>query len=141
MQTEPTKPSVEFVLRTVENPGAIMEGVIPFDNPVGFEDWITRGLADGSFQIVGLQLDGEIVGHLVYRVSNDREKELVIVAMHNMKNVADTFDHTEVFVDKLARSFGVRQIRFHTLRHGLVKRGLQYGYRVSEFVMRKTLTD
>ena len=131
--------AIEFVLRSITDDTQRIEGKIPFDNPCGFDDWISRGISDGSFSVCYLHTEGKEVGQLIYRVSHDRENELVIVALHTYEPIFNTLVAADIFATRLAEKLNVKHIRFHTLRAGLVKESLKLGFRVSEFVLRKDL--
>ncbi len=132
--------TVEFSIERIDELLAESQAAIPFDNPTGFADWILREVSSGNLLQVVMRIDGENVGTLTYCITGDTFKELLITSAFikfapvNLLPIVDTFSTV------IAKRANCKFIRFHTVRKGLIKIALKdYGYKVSEIVLRKTL--
>jgi hypothetical protein len=115
---------------------------IPFDNPTAWNDYLARGVKDGSFVLLDITHKGERVGILVYRVDASAARELVIVAAYCNPIPGEDVSS---FIVKTSEAIGHKEncqsVRFHTLRPGLITKTTKAGFRVAEIVLRKSLEN
>lgn len=115
---------------------------IPFDNPTAWNDYLARGVKDGSFVLLDITNNGERVGLLVYRVDASAARELVIVAAYcNPIPGVDVSTFIVETSEALGKKENCQSVRFHTLRPGLITKTTKAGFRVAEIVLRKSLQD
>ena len=115
---------------------------IPFDSPHESRDLLARMVREGTSTAHRLVVDGRRCGLLVTRCEDGNQgRELVCQAVFLDHPADDPL--TKPFADAceaLARAEGCNVLRFHTCRPAMARFACEnYGYRVSEIVLRRTL--
>jgi hypothetical protein len=98
--------------------------------------WCEAEMAAGRLSAWAAAIDGEPCLWLLWRVE---DKELVIVVAvgrHDRLNLVDT---VLPVIEAFAARAGLRSVRFHTTRPGLVRRAGAHGYHTAEIVLRKAI--
>ena len=114
---------------------------IPHDEPGDFAEFLRDRVANGSAQLADMVTDGQRVGFCVYAVVDlTGEQELVVIAAFGRAPARDLTAEFLPQIEVLARSEGCVSIRFHTMRPGLVSKAIRAGCRVSEVIIRKTVS-
>ena len=116
---------------------------IPFDSPHESAGLLQRMVAEGTAHVHRFIRNGERIGLLVTRIDDGNlGREFVCIAMF-----AETADGRPITAEigraceALARAEGCTCMRFHTCRPAMARFAVEhFGYRVSEIVMRKTLS-
>jgi hypothetical protein len=116
---------------------------IPFDSPHESSDLLRRMVAAKTSTAHRFILDGQRAGLLITRIEEGTAgKELVCQAM--FAETPDGLPITELIgaaCENLARLEGCNCLRFHTCRPQMARFAAdRFGYRLSELVMRKTLS-
>lgn len=112
---------------------------IPFDNPVGFKDWLFRENSAGRVKLASLKLDGNAVGFLAFRIVCLEKRELFVEAVYCEDKTIDWFDYVERLTTELAKRYGCASKSLSTIRGGMVSRLLERGYRIAEVTLRKDI--
>lgn len=117
---------------------------IPFDDPSEHADLLRRMVAENRASLHHLEIDGRRLGMLITRVeSGAAGRELVVVAASwRGPDLHPLSPAVARAIDTLARVEQCCAIRFHTVRPALARYACQAeGYRVSEIVLRKDVTN
>lgn len=132
--------TVEFSIERIDELLAESQEAIPFDNPTGFSDWISREVSAGNLLQVVMRVDGLEVGTLTYCITGETFRELLITSCFLKFSKVNLLPIVDTFSVIIAKRCNCKFIRFHTVRKGLIKIALQdYGYNISEIVLRKPL--
>lgn len=136
------KGTVDFALGNVDELVSAAESQIPFDDPTGWEDWISRSIKNGALFSATIIFNGENIGLITWCFDQHKEREMLVASANVTKDVG--LDFTELvtlFAVKIAKQSNCKFLRFHTVRKGLIKKALKIGYNVSEIVMRLKIPD
>lgn len=111
---------------------------IPNDDPVSFKDYVLSRIKTGEYHACYIHLDNEVLGLQVYRIEDfGGYKELVSICTYIEKSFLDFSSFWEREIEKLCKHHSCKSWRFHTIRHGLVKKALANGAHVAEITIRK----
>lgn len=114
---------------------AIVEGVAGVDF---YRDLVERR----DVGTLDVYVNGLRVGSVLYRYDKtEYGREFVVVAGAGHSARFNLVKTVLPALEWIALKTGARQVRFHTARPGLVRRGTMEGYAVSEIVLRKALSD
>jgi len=113
---------------------------IPFDNPCGFKDYLSRRVLEGKARLIDLYEGGEKIGFIVYEIHIGESRELYILATHIENRPVDWTDYLELLTDELARGFNCKSKSCSTNRAGLIKKLTSKGFRIAEVTLRKEVT-
>lgn len=114
---------------------------IPHDDPIAFADPLAQKVKEGRYAVFQVVQGETPIGVVVYDIQEKNGRELVIIAAYAQ---APHFDLTGLHlpdVEAHARHLGCCSIRFHTIRPGLVAKALKQNFRVSEFILRKNVSQ
>jgi hypothetical protein len=101
------------------------------------DDLFERNVASGRCKLHVIGRDGD-TALMAYEIQG---KEFVVIALKGIetKKHIDLFECACREADKLGRAAGCSYIRFHTFRHGLVKKALREHFLPAEFILRKPI--
>jgi hypothetical protein len=131
--------TVEFFLTKIDEIIEAQESLIPFDDPVGWSDWIKRGVESGGLSYATVFVNGNAVGFVTWVIENSGRVPELLISSASITSFPDGLDFADLittFGIKICRQTNVEHMRFHTARKGLVKKCLNLGWRASEVVMR-----
>lgn len=108
---------------------------IPNDDPFPFEAMLRQKVAAGEYHLRTI-IDGETaLGYTVFAIDGSEFVSVATVAIvpgeHRYK--------IEALLLSLAKTWGCKTIRMHTIRPGLFRSALGRGWKVSEVILRKAL--
>lgn len=113
---------------------------IPFDAPAAHADTLSRLVAAGAAAKHTLLVDGVRRGMVVTQVEQHARRELLVIACF-CEGPDPMSDEIAAAVEALARAERCVSIRFHTIREAAARWAAErHGYRLTELVMRKTLS-
>ncbi|WP_299394634.1 hypothetical protein [Pelagibius sp.] len=102
-------------------------------------DWYRGEVKAGRLAVYGAHLGRQRVGTVLLRYEQlDKGREMVIVAAAGYSRA----DLVALFLPRLetiARLYGCRSVRFHTVRAGLVRKAQRRGYAPVDIVLRKVV--
>ncbi|WP_269526500.1 hypothetical protein [Coraliomargarita parva] len=132
----------KFVLRAGfldEQKRRDLHRVIPFDNAVESMHALEKQVQSGECTLAGVFEEGQEVGWTIFKViEEDHGRELLSVASRG-NSKSDLSNEIIPILEDIARQYGCRSIRLHTMRTGLVQKLIKLDWFVSEVVMRKEI--
>jgi hypothetical protein len=117
-----------------------MEDALPMDNPSAWRNWLKREIDLGLLRTAEINLNGKKVGFICYEIQQNQKLELCVVSGYCWEKGFNASVFLEAACTKIAKDNNCSYIRFHTRRAGFIPTMKKLGWRVSEFVMRKTIT-
>lgn len=123
------------------NEAAILLRRIPNDDPINFSDFVRSRLATGEYKSFDILFGETTIGVTVYSIEEypGGYKELISIATYTKEAIPGFQDFWQTEIENVAKRNGCKSIRFHTVRHGLIKLSLLHGWHVAEIVMRKRI--
>ena len=98
-------------------------------------DWLTRGVTQGLYSVRDIALGGDPAYRYFYQVNDHNQLYLAAVLALG----APDFALCVWGAERIAADLGCVGVVFHTQRRGLVKRGLEFGYKTAGIVLVKKL--
>jgi hypothetical protein len=126
-------------LATIDDTSAIADSqrrLAPIVGDLADADWLTRGVAQGLYSVRDVELGGHPIYRFFFQV-NDHNQLYIAAAL-----ALGAPDFTScVFwgAERLAHDLGCVGITFNTQRRGLIKLGLDFGYKTAGIVLVKKL--
>lgn len=118
---------------------AILRSKIPHDQPMEMINHIFRAVQSGKAIYCDIKnRKGKIAGWMVIQFETS-SSELIVLATYGYDARASITPDILPNLEWLARENGLKHIRFHTVRNGLIKRAVDAGFHVSEVILRKEI--
>lgn len=114
---------------------------IPRDVPGRYEEELAAKVSRGAAHLAHVETDAGLAGIIVYSVARvGSERELLIIAAFGGQDRRDLTAEVLPEIEKLAVRMECKTVRFHTMRPGLIEKTTAQGFRISEVILRKTVS-
>lgn len=110
---------------------------LPSDAPGDVREQLLSELDRGEVQCCRMLRDGVPLGFIVYATFCGELIVHAAIGNDGHENLIGDLAGDNALIVQLARQCACEVVRFHTIRPGLVAKAMQYGFHVSEVVMRK----